>query len=286
MYPETLKKHEQFYFYERYEFYGSADKLTDVYLHKNYNIGMHCHDFFEINIVLFGKGCHYINDMAIPVSGGEVFVIPPEVPHGYYCEKQLDIYHIILKNNFMEKYKNDLSKVPCFTVLFEIEPYLRQVYNNFMYLSLSEKGLYEIAIQLEDIIKHASWEYETYKTFSVLNILNKLCILMEKQQGTKVSQNDDHDILKVLEYIKANYNSKITIEHLMKMSNMSRPTLHRHFKKVTKMTPMEYIISTRVEAAKNQLIDTDKSRTEIAHNLGFYDTSHMNKHLYNTKKRM
>ena len=72
----------------------------------------------------------------------------------------------------------------------------------------------------------------------------------------------------------------------MRISNMSRPTLHRHFKKVTKITPMEYIINTRVEAAKNQLIDSDKSITEIAHSLGFYDTSHMNKHLYDKRKRM
>ena len=285
MYPKTLNPHKQFCFYERYEFYGSADKLTDIYLHKNYDIGMHCHDFYEINIVLSGKGCHYINDMAIPVSGGEVFVIPPDVTHGYYCEKKLDIYHILLKSNFMEKYKDDLSKVPCFSILFEIEPYLRQVYQNFMFLSLKEKNLYEICALLDDASKYSSWEYETYKTFCTLNIINKLCILMERQQNEAEAVNDDKDILKVLEYIQSNYSSKITIEKLMEISNMSRPTLHRHFKKVTKMTPTEYIISIRVEAAKNQLADSDKSRTEIAHNLGFYDSSHMNKHL-DAKKRM
>jgi len=284
MYPETLKPHKQFCFYEKYEFYGSADKLTDIYLHKNYDIGMHCHDFYEINIVLSGKGCHYINNMAIPVSGGEVFIIPPNVTHGYYCEKTLDIYHILLKNNFMEKYKGDLSKVPCFSILFEIEPYLRQVYQNFMYLTLKKKNLNEISALLDDAIKYSSWEYETYKTFCALNIINKLCILMEKQQNEAETSNDDQDILKVLEYIQSNYSSKITVEKLMKISNMSRPTLHRHFKKVTKMTPTEYIIAVRVETAKKQLADANNSKTEIAHNLGFYDTSHMNKHLYNTKK--
>lgn len=284
MYPPKLKTYKQFYFYERYEFCGSKNKLVDIYFHENYNIGMHCHDFYEINIVLSGKGCHYINNMAIPVSGGEVFIIPPNVTHGYYCEKTLDIYHILLKNNFMEKYKGDLSKVPCFSILFEIEPYLRQVYQNFMYLTLKKKNLNEISALLDDAIKYSSWEYETYKTFCALNIINKLCILMEKQQNEAETSNDDQDILKVLEYIQSNYSSKITVEKLMKISNMSRPTLHRHFKKVTKMTPTEYIIAVRVETAKKQLADANNSKTEIAHNLGFYDTSHMNKHLYNTKK--
>lgn len=274
-------KYEQFYFYERYEFFGSPDKLVDIYLHQNYNIGMHCHDFYEINIVLKGKGCHYIGDKVIPVSGGEIFVIPPDIAHGYSCDEALDVYHILLKSNFMEKYKSDLNKIPYFSTLFEIEPYLRQVYNNFMHLKLSKKSLADVSKQLDEVIKLSSWEHEMCKTFFVLGLINTFCILMERQSKSNTNTTDDKEIIAVLQYIQAHYNEKITIEDLMHISNMSRATLHRHFKKITQMTPMDYIINIRVTAARNQLADAEKSRTEIAHNLGFYDTSHMNKHLKN-----
>ena len=284
MYPKVLKEYKQFYFYEKYEFFGGEDKLVDIYLHKNYDIGMHCHDFYEINIVLSGKGCHYIGSKAIPVSGGEVFVIPPDVSHGYYRDGELDVYHILLKNNFMEKYKNDLNKIPFFSTLFEIEPYLRQVYNTFIHLKLTKNDLYDLSGQIDKMIILSSNKYEICKTIFVLGLLNTFCILMERQSEDNAAKSEDKDILAVLQYIQAHYNEKISIDDLMHISNMSRPTFHRHFKKVTQMTPMEYIISTRVAAARNQLAGMGKSRTEIAHNLGFYDTSHMNKHLHGIKK--
>lgn len=286
MYPPRLKNFKQFYFYERYEFPGGSDALVDIYLHKNYNIGMHCHDFYELNIVLNGTGCHYVGEMAIPISGGEVFVVPPHVAHGYYCEKKLDIFHILLKNNFMEKYRDDFMRVPCFSTLFEIEPFLRQVFTSFMYLTLSEKQLVEVSAQLNDIIKYSGRKYETYQTLFTVGFLNRLCVFMEKQKNKNDNvPSEDADIVKVLEYIQLHYNEKITIDELVKIANMSRPTLHRHFKRITKMTPMEYIISIRVTAAKSQLADAEKSRTEIAHSLGFYDTSHMNKYLYGDSKQ-
>lgn len=285
MYPPKLKNYGQYYFYERYEFCRGNNELVNIYLHRNYNIGMHCHDFYEINIILNGDGCHYIGEMAIPISGGEVFVIPPNVAHGYFCKNELHVFHILLKNNFIEKYREDLENVPCFSTLFEIEPFLRQVYNNFMYLSLSDKQLSEISDQLNHITKYSEPKYLMHQTLFTVGLLNRLCILMEKQKNKNENvQNENTDIVNVLEYIQSHYNEKITIDDLTKISNMSRPTLHRHFKKITKMTPMEYIISIRVAAAKNLLSDTEKSRTEIAHNLGFYDTSHMNKHLYGMNK--
>jgi len=215
MYPPKLKTYKQFYFYERYEFCGSKNKLVDIYFHENYNIGMHCHDFYEINLVLNGTGCHYVGEMAIPISGGEVFVIPPNVAHGYYCEKKLDVVHILLRNNFMIKYEDDFRNVPCFSTLFEIEPFLRQVYHNVMYLSLDKKELTDISNKLNNIIKHSAPEYDTYQTFFTVGFINHLCILMEKQnKAQNDSPSEDPDILKVLEYIQSHYNEKITIDAL------------------------------------------------------------------------
>ena len=77
---------------------------------KNYSIKRHDHDFYEVNIVVSGRGVHLVGDAEIPASVGDVFVIPPGVVHGYESEgRDFDVYHVIAKKEFFEKYSAELA---------------------------------------------------------------------------------------------------------------------------------------------------------------------------------
>ena len=104
---------------------------------------------------------------------------------------------------------------------------------------------------------------------------------MQKQNQSSTS-NENRDIFKVLEYIQAHYEEKILLEDLMAVANMSRPTLHRHFKAITQMTPKQYILKLRLSAVRDQLSRHTESKTQIAQKFGFFDTSHLNKQLQST----
>src|SRR5579862_7561926 len=55
-------------------------------LYDNYEIPRHSHAFTELNLVVAGKGHHFILEHAFPVKAGDVFVIPPHVQHAYSRE--------------------------------------------------------------------------------------------------------------------------------------------------------------------------------------------------------
>lgn len=282
MYPEKLPLYSVPFYGEKEQFENRGRDLTSVSIHKNCNIGMHSHDYFELNIVLDGTGCHYIGDIAVPIVSGEVFVIPPSVLHGYYCEEELNVCHISLKNEFIEKYMVDLQKVPGYSTLFKIEPYLRQVYDENLFLHLTQEKLLKVKKEVGRImqIDELGEDYAYYRTILVMKFIADMCyhISLGKKDEETVN-TDNYDILPVLEYIQNHLDTNIQIEQLMQITNMSRTTLHRHFKKIVKMTPLQYVLHCRITMAQMLLAKGEMSKTDIAQKCGFFDTSHMNKYL-------
>lgn len=80
----------------------------------------------------------------------------------------------------------------------------------------------------------------------------------------------DYVILKTTQYMEENYASKITVDQLSKIVNMSTPNFFRYFKKVFNTSPMEYLKKIRISHATNMLSTTDKSISFIAQECGFF----------------
>jgi len=75
-------------------------------------------------------------------------------------------------------------------------------------------------------------------------------------------------------YINLHYAEPIAIENLVQMSHCSQSQFARGFKRFFKMTPIDYILLTRVNAARDMLENSTQLITDIAQAVGFYDQSH------------
>ncbi len=64
MYPKSIPLYKEPFFGQEEQFKGERHELVNISIHKNCDVGMHSHDFLEINIVLRGKGCYYIGEIA------------------------------------------------------------------------------------------------------------------------------------------------------------------------------------------------------------------------------
>lgn len=73
------------------------------------------------------------------------------------------------------------------------------------------------------------------------------------------------------DYIRRNFKSNIKINDLASYIGIDRSYLTNIFKKVTQLSPQEYLINYRMEKAKNMLINTGKKIGEIAENTGYHD---------------
>jgi signal transduction histidine kinase/ligand-binding sensor domain-containing protein/DNA-binding response OmpR family regulator len=64
-------------------------------------------------------------------------------------------------------------------------------------------------------------------------------------------------------------NSKLDVEQLAWLMNMSRPTLYRKIKAICDLSPLELITITRLKKAAELLVESDYKISKIASNLGF-----------------
>ena len=85
---------------------------------------------------------------------------------------------------------------------------------------------------------------------------------------TGYKQHEDDSILKVQEYIEANYWESVGIAAMADYAALSERTLNRRFKAVTGITPIDYIQKVRVEAAKKLLEESNRTVSAIWKRLG------------------
>ena len=248
-------------------------------LEQNYAIGMHNHDFYEINVVLSGEGMHYIGERRVEASEGDVFIIPPKVNHGYEGGAGFDVYHLTLSPGYMEKNSAELSQMPSFSTLFHIEPALREHVSSHMHLHLDEEEIGRLTPYLDSLrqrMQSRRTEDVIISNCEALIIITMLCAAYDKRLATMdKTDSEDELFLQSIAHVYECYNRKLSIEELARMASMSRTSYIERFKRTTGMPPGEFITGQRISAAKSMLRDTGLSLSEIAHRVGFYDSSHL-----------
>jgi AraC family transcriptional regulator len=100
-------------------------------------------------------------------------------------------------------------------------------------------------------------------------------------QSHRVLSDLPESIIKALNYIEDHLcDRNLSISRLARIAGMSPFHFCRKFKKHMEHAPMRFIIAMRVEQAKNLLKyhSHQMSVSQIAHALGFYDSSNLNRH--------
>lgn len=82
----------------------------------------------------------------------------------------------------------------------------------------------------------------------------------------------------VIDHIHHHYAEQVKSEALAKIARVSETHLKRIFNRLYGMAPIEYLILTRVNAARDLLETTDRTVSDIAQAVGFYDHSHFIRH--------
>lgn len=105
-------------------------------------------------------------------------------------------------------------------------------------------------------------------------ILRHIFLMINRylKEGQTASSDVINEIEKATHYFNENYNKQIIIEKYAEKCHMSSCWFINNFKKITKVTPMQYIVSLRITNAINLIENTDYNITEIANAVG-YDNS-------------
>lgn len=229
---------------------------------------LHNHEFYELVVVVSGRGEHLLSQSKSTVQEGMVFFIRPSVMHGYAKIDNLVLYNVLIARSVMNRHLHDLKEVAGFSEVFLQED------GTIPFVRLNSHQLAEITA-LVSVMKQES-ENQDYAdgssamTYSkLLQILILTCRYHTSRKGNAY-QNDPR-LEQVIAYMEKHLDRSISLPELVKISNMSASTLNRQFKLSTGWSPIDFHIHRRIAFASKLLLTTDLSIERISEKTGFSD---------------
>jgi AraC-like DNA-binding protein len=143
-----------------------------------------------------------------------------------------------------------------------------------MFVSRVESSLLDAVLRLVRLL-------ENPKDIPVLTPLFTKEILyrvLQGQHGVALAQiaiegSSAYRIRDVIEYIMNNYDRSFRIKELAEIANMSVSSLHRHFKEVTAMSPIQFQKQLRLQEARRLLLSESTDAADVAFRVGYESPS-------------
>lgn len=122
-------------------------------------------------------------------------------------------------------------------------------------------------------------QIEELHTFMIFDYTKKMAEIKQFRQQylpdySNVGIHYSTPVKKCLDYIYFHLHARITLDDLAKEAALSKYYLAKQFKQETGMTVQKYISSQKINSAKNMLLHSDYSITEIGLFLSFSSASH------------
>ncbi len=208
---------------------------------------------YQLLYIASGKGHFYFGGEDRVVDKGNMILYRPGEPqvYYYYVEDKTEVFWVHFTGAQVDKY---------------LEHYGLPKDENVFFTGASPdyQWLYKQIIQ-EMQLKRANYE-------ELLRLLLRHILLMINRyitEGKKAGSDVMNEIERAVHYFNENYSKNITIEQYASNRHMSNNWFIHCFKNIMKVTPMQYILSLRISAAKNYLDTTDKNINEIAYAVGY-----------------
>ena len=86
-----------------------------------------------------------------------------------------------------------------------------------------------------------------------------------------------NELTAAIRYIDENYASTFSMADVAAMTGLSTSQFNHRFRTVLRMSPTEYVLSRRIQDARERLTRTSDTIASIGQAVGFFDQSHFTK---------
>lgn len=210
---------------------------------------------YQLLYIAAGKGHFYFKGSKEEtiVPKGNMILFRPKEPqvYYYYAEDKTEVYWVHFTGSQVEEFLDHYELPKDENVFFTgISPDYPWIYNQIIRELQLQRVNYEELLRI--LLRH------------ILLTINRY-IKEQAQTGTDII----NDMERAAHYFRENYTKNISIEQYAAEHLMSVNWFILSFKNVMKMTPMQYILSLRIAAAKGLLENSNKNINEISDAIGY-----------------
>lgn len=212
---------------------------------------LHSHDFYEVFIVLSDFIIHYLNGNKYELYKNTLVFIKPQDSHYFTTCENGSFLNIAFSIKTFDLI-NSLLNINDYSPIVIPQCVTGDIVNDINSISSSISDNAEISINLKKV---------------VVNILSLF--------GTRSKKSDYPQWFnELLDNINQPSNFTRGLDSMYELSGKSPEHTTRSFRKYLNTTPTEYLNSLKLNYAKNMLITSDTSVTDICFSSGFNNTSY------------
>ena len=240
--------------------------------------------FFEIVYFEKGTGTIKINGKTVNYSANSIFVFVPDDIYIVNPESATTTVAIKFLKSFFRGDAPQNANLPVNDWFRRIEGILNSESHQLREMRFETES---DKIHLLSLIKMVAAEKDKKKSYDLFIIQNSLSIILHliarniqflnADMSTKIVESSK--IQQIINFIHANiYNPELlTTKNLAEEFHMADNYISEYFKKHTDVSLKKYILNYKLKLVETRLKYTDMQFSEIAMELGFTDSSHLNK---------
>lgn len=224
---------------------------------KDWHSTNHTHHFTEVLYITKGKGTFIFSNEEVPVKEHDVIVINPNIEHTEKSGADQPLEYIALGIRGLAFSSPD-------------DPGLQVTFLNYkqeqkIYLFYLEQLMEEVENQKEDF----ELIIQNILEILLLKMMRKKAFNLEKTSTKKISK----DVAFIKNYIKQHFREEINLDTLAEAGHINKYYLAHSFKKSVGVSPIEYLIQTRIRESKILLETTNYPILDISTITGFSSQS-------------
>ncbi|CAN7713280.1 helix-turn-helix domain-containing protein [Paenibacillus sp. LjRoot56] len=250
-------------------------------VHESFDLQQHTHDFIEISYVAEGRGSHYIENVSMNVTKGDLFFLPVGISHVFRPastnqNKPLIVYNCI----FTQAWMNQLLQHAVTMGEQEIPLFFQKAtapHGGVEFLSFHEQNG-----EFQPLFERLHFEYKARRAGFITvmqSCVEQLFVYMHRAKfdsDYSVPHTSMKSIENLLTYIRMNCSDPLTLVEAAAKLSLSERQLQRQLKKLTGMSYTTYVQHARLEACCQYLRESSDKISDIAALVGYQDMKFFN----------
>jgi AraC-like DNA-binding protein/quercetin dioxygenase-like cupin family protein len=236
-------------------------------------LSLHSHGYYQIYYVSSGRLLHHIENSTAELAAGDVFILPPNVPH--YIEKlddTLSFYSLSFMPDYMAGQKESNKLVTDFLYYLTTQP-IGDIQPKFT-LSYEDMGFAEMLLKriLEEFSQNKTGKDALIRQSVALLLCVLARVYLDEKAQMLTTQESKKLVLYCIEYVNNHFNEDITLQQMVRLSAMSKTCFCAIFKSIVGTSFKDYLNSYRISHATELLLKGGKI-SEAASRCGYSDLS-------------
>ncbi len=272
------------------------------YLGSDGSVAMHRHSFYEMVLILRGSCRHSYRGSEIPLIPGDLFLVPPGIPHSYRFSDNISICNCQFEPEVLDsqsrQFVSDISytalqqKSSTAQRLADVRAHwkedaalsVRHIGNingqGIIHLGRAEQA--RIAQMLSDILCEQKEQHFAFPRMKQM-LLGQMLVQIKRVQMHQFDQIEqsaswqDEMVNAIMSEIEHDLTADYDFNEIARAQNISISYFRLIFKNITGLSPVEYLNRVRILRALELLQTTQTPIAEIAAAVGILDPNYFSR---------